>query len=151
LTVLLQAAFQTTAVLHAMKFPRVQRISYSTCSIHAAENEDVVAAVLAAAPPGFEVTTALPQWPHRGLPGYPFSAHVVRTDPLRDGCIGFFLALFERKTASDTTPPAAGLSKSQKKRLRKKNRAEIGSAEGVEEEERGCSSDAGQPSKRSKA
>ena len=46
------AEFQTTAILHAMKFPRVERISYSTCSVHREENEDVVATVLAVAEVG---------------------------------------------------------------------------------------------------
>ncbi|KAI6133536.1 S-adenosyl-L-methionine-dependent methyltransferase [Pisolithus croceorrhizus] len=36
------ASFQLKMIKHAMKFPAVQKIAYSTCSIHAVENEQVV-------------------------------------------------------------------------------------------------------------
>lgn len=38
---------QTRIVQHAMRFPSATRITYSTCSIHSIENEQVVARVLA--------------------------------------------------------------------------------------------------------
>jgi 25S rRNA (cytosine2278-C5)-methyltransferase len=56
------AAFQTAAVLHALQFPAVQRVCYSTCSVHRTENEAVVARVLAEAP-DFDLVTAAPTWP----------------------------------------------------------------------------------------
>ncbi|CAN0509795.1 unnamed protein product, partial [Ectocarpus sp. 8 AP-2014] len=40
------AAFQLQGLLKAMSFPQVQRVCYSTCSVHAEENEDVVAKAL---------------------------------------------------------------------------------------------------------
>ncbi|KAK1835077.1 NOL1/NOP2/sun family protein [Podospora conica] len=41
------AAFQLALVQHAMKFPAATRITYSTCSVYAGENEHVVVAALA--------------------------------------------------------------------------------------------------------
>lgn len=40
------SAFQLRILLHAFRFPNARRISYSTCSIHAEENETVVLAAL---------------------------------------------------------------------------------------------------------
>ncbi|EME47808.1 hypothetical protein DOTSEDRAFT_146789 [Dothistroma septosporum NZE10] len=41
------STFQLHIVLHAMSFPAAKRITYSTCSIYATENEDVVVKALA--------------------------------------------------------------------------------------------------------
>ncbi|KAK8233522.1 S-adenosyl-L-methionine-dependent methyltransferase [Phyllosticta capitalensis] len=41
------AAFQLKIVTHAMAFPRARKITYSTCSIHAEENEHVTLRALA--------------------------------------------------------------------------------------------------------
>ncbi|KAM7205085.1 S-adenosyl-L-methionine-dependent methyltransferase [Rhypophila sp. PSN 637] len=40
------ATFQLSLLLHAFQFPRAKRITYSTCSIYAGENEHVVIAAL---------------------------------------------------------------------------------------------------------
>lgn len=40
------SAFQQRCLSHALTFPQVQRVVYSTCSIHTEENEQVVAACL---------------------------------------------------------------------------------------------------------
>ena len=66
------AAAQAQLILHAMKFPALQELSYSTCSIYEEENEHVVAAVLAAQPAArkgarrFGLAAALPAWHRRG-------------------------------------------------------------------------------------
>uniref|UniRef100_A0A0A9AVW2 SAM-dependent MTase RsmB/NOP-type domain-containing protein n=1 Tax=Arundo donax TaxID=35708 RepID=A0A0A9AVW2_ARUDO len=93
------SAFQRKALSHALSFPSVERVVYSTCSIHQAENEDVVNAVLPLATSlGFELATPFPQWRRRGLPVFEGSEHLLRTNP-EDGLEGFFIALFVRKAA----------------------------------------------------
>ncbi len=89
--------FQCMIVKHAMKFPSVQRIVYSTCSVHAQENENVVAEVLRDCPQFKLVSKILPEWPRRGLPDFPFAQDVIRADAKQDRMNGFFVALFERK------------------------------------------------------
>ena len=55
--------------------PRIEKIVYSTCSIHSEENEQVVAAALQsieATAGGFRLaprSAVLPEWPRRGQPG----------------------------------------------------------------------------------
>lgn len=89
------ARFQRAALRHALSFPGLQRLVYSTCSIHQEENEDVVAAVLADAhAAGFELEDALPGWQRRGLPVVEGSDAMVRVDAQTDGAEGFFVALF---------------------------------------------------------
>ncbi|CAM9349921.1 unnamed protein product [Phaeothamnion confervicola] len=67
------AEFQLAALLKAFSIPQVERVVYSTCSLHAAENEDVVARALAQQPQRtgvvglFEVVPCLVGWPRRGL------------------------------------------------------------------------------------
>ncbi|XP_047971504.1 25S rRNA (cytosine-C(5))-methyltransferase NSUN5 isoform X1 [Salvia hispanica] len=91
------AAFQKRVLEHALSFPAVDRIVYSTCSIHQIENEDVVNSVLPLASSyGFELETPFPQWPRRGLPTFDGSEHLLRTDLVEDK-EGFFIALFVRR------------------------------------------------------
>ena len=94
--------FQIDALSHAMRFPGVLRISYSTCSIYQEENEDVVKKVIPLAKElGFELAKCLPKWPRRGFTevlGKTNAAKVVRVNPFEgDDCEGFFVAVFQRK------------------------------------------------------
>ncbi|XP_050220378.1 25S rRNA (cytosine-C(5))-methyltransferase NSUN5 [Mercurialis annua] len=94
------AAFQKKALSHALSFPAVERIVYSTCSINQTENEDVIMSVLPlAASHGFQLVTPLPQWGRRGLSVFEGSEHLLRTDPVEDK-EGFFIALFVKKDSS---------------------------------------------------
>ncbi|XVE53861.1 hypothetical protein DITRI_Ditri03aG0035600 [Diplodiscus trichospermus] len=98
------ASFQKKALAHALCFPQVERIVYSTCSIHQIENEDVVKSILPlAATHGFGLATPFPGWHRRGLPVLEGSEHLLRTDPVEDK-EGFFIALFVRQDRTTIQP-----------------------------------------------
>jgi len=110
---------QSRIIEHAFTFPAATRITYSTCSIHAEENENVVARVLQshiALRRGWRLllrrhqVEGLREWKHRGLK-QPSTALVnavkTLTDDELDGCIrcdpgdeegtmGFFVCCFVR-------------------------------------------------------
>ncbi len=92
------AGFQEAAVKHALLLPSLQRLVYSTCSVHERENEAVVAAVLPEAQRlGFHLVNPFPQWHRRGIAGSVEGAEkLVRVDPYEDETDGFFIAVFER-------------------------------------------------------
>lgn len=110
------AGFQFKIVKHALSFPKARVVVYSTCSIHADENEHVVERLLLDPEVrawGWRVTlrkSVLPHWPRRGIASA-FSAAVgpdlekiaegcVRALPKEDGGIGFFAVCFERDVGS---------------------------------------------------
>lgn len=91
------ASFQKKALLHALSFPAVERVVYSTCSIHQRENEDVIESILPHANAlNFYLATPFPEWPHRGLPVFEGAQHLLRTEAAGD-MEGFFIALFVRR------------------------------------------------------
>jgi len=136
------AAFQLMIVKHAMQFPGVQKIVYSTCSIHATENEHVVRDALnsdEARVKGFSLAPlneVLPKWHRRGLPNELDSpsqaASLVRCSPNEDATNGFFVSCFvrdlvtSRKRTLDlpNDHDQANMLSRKKRRKRKKGKSE---------------------------
>ena len=111
------SAFQCTIVKHALSFPSVRKVIYSTCSIHDEENEGVVKQLIEdedVKKQGWKVSKredVLPDWPRRGHPevfeGYENAEELaegcVRSLPKVDGGIGFFAVSLERDLGDDTS------------------------------------------------
>ncbi|EFJ46755.1 hypothetical protein VOLCADRAFT_62249, partial [Volvox carteri f. nagariensis] len=96
------ARFQSAALSHALRFPSLERLVYSTCSVHVEENEAVVAGALQqAAEAGLELADPFPSWHRRGLPLFPGAEKLIRTDAYLDGTDGFFVALFQRRQTQE--------------------------------------------------
>ncbi|KAH7884674.1 S-adenosyl-L-methionine-dependent methyltransferase [Phlebopus sp. FC_14] len=117
------ATFQLSMIRHAMKFPTVQKIVYSTCSIHAVENERVVHQALKsdeALKGSFQLAPredVLPRWHRRGLPQemdtQQNALSLIRCSPDDDATNGFFVSCFIR------TPAMASLQEVTAKRRRR--------------------------------
>ena len=94
------AAVQVRLLRHALSFPRVKKVVYSTCSTSTEENEEVIGAVLGEKDAAFEAQSGcLPSWPRRGL-DLETTANgdcFLRADPELDLCNGFFVAVLKRK------------------------------------------------------
>ncbi|KAI0834450.1 S-adenosyl-L-methionine-dependent methyltransferase [Hypoxylon sp. FL0890] len=109
------SSFQLTLLLHAMKFPAAKKITYSTCSVHAEENEQVVLKALqsnVARERGWRILSrdqqvrGLREWPVRGsIEASDGNAEVAEAcirsykDDGR-GVMGFFVAGFVRDVPS---------------------------------------------------
>ena len=109
------SSFQFSIVKHALSFPSAKKVVYSTCSIHAQENERVVVDLLNDSNvkrAGWRVANrsrVIPMWHRRGLveefEGFPnpeqLAGGCVRALPKVDGGIGFFAVLFERDSITE--------------------------------------------------
>ncbi|KAL3826365.1 hypothetical protein ACHAXA_008573 [Cyclostephanos tholiformis] len=103
--------FQLVALKHAMSFPNVDRIVYSTCSVHDEENEAVVAKALSEVEKSEDgndwelmAPVCLEQWPRRGREGgiggltKSQADCLIRCDGLDgDETNGFFVSFMVRK------------------------------------------------------
>ncbi|KAG8857591.1 hypothetical protein FRB96_005609 [Tulasnella sp. 330] len=105
------SAFQVSMIRHAMRFPSASKIVYSTCSVHAEEDEHVVRDALASAEARGMFKLAprsmlLPDWPRRGIAkelGAAGADSLVRCSPGEDATNGFFVACFIRVGSSFDT------------------------------------------------
>lgn len=90
--------FQKKILNHALSFPNVSKVVYSTCSINEMENEQVVVECLKANP-HFCLVNIMPNWPSRGTlcDNFSESKKCIRCDPKYHDTNGFFVALFKRK------------------------------------------------------
>ncbi|XP_042333308.1 28S rRNA (cytosine-C(5))-methyltransferase [Sceloporus undulatus] len=130
------SGFQRKMLLHALKFPALRRLVYSTCSIHQEENEEVVRDVLEQRGKDFQLVEALPSWSPRGVDVFPGAKCCLRASPKETLTNGFFVAVLERRHVGDkeeSFPPLLPKAGSEggtnnpnpdgkKKRRRKKQR-----------------------------
>ncbi|WBW73476.1 rRNA (cytosine-5-)-methyltransferase Rcm1 [Schizosaccharomyces osmophilus] len=90
-------SFQSTILKHALQFPESRYVTYSTCSVHRLENEQVVCDVLSQNPQWKcnTLENTFPQWEDRGIPEYctdpTMAKSMIRCVPGKFGTIGFFV------------------------------------------------------------
>ncbi|KAH7329147.1 S-adenosyl-L-methionine-dependent methyltransferase [Stachybotrys elegans] len=112
------AAFQLSIILHAFQFPAATKVTYSTCSIHDQENEEVVMRALAsdvAKKRGWRIlkrgdqVAGMRDWPVRGRPKPCNGETEIAEGCIRSfkndgrGVMGFFVAGFVRTREGDGT------------------------------------------------
>lgn len=110
------SAFQLKLLLHALHFPGARKVTYSTCSVHAQENEHVVMKALqsdVARRRGWQILPrqnqvhGMREWPVRGVAEYCEGDQTVAEGCIRSykddgrGVMGFFVAGFVRLSADD--------------------------------------------------
>lgn len=100
------AAFQLHCLNHALQFPQLERIVYSTCSIHSQENEEVVTACLQQNP-AFRLVHLLSDWPERG---HEPLTQCLRASTAKTRTHGFFVAMLERRPDEENLSIATPLS-----------------------------------------
>ena len=95
--------FQTAVLSHALGFPKVKKVIYSTCSIFQEENENVVEKAYMRFGDAFELVNILPNWKNRGIGSWSEASKCLRACTETDRTNGFFVAMFERKCRASTS------------------------------------------------
>ena len=147
---------QCRILSHALSFPSVKRVVYSTCSVHREENEDVVRTVLKQCD-GFRLVPVMQDtWDRRGLSTGQDGEEdtigecCVRASPQKDLTNGFFVALFERIGKSGTGSSKRLVPEDtinghcqslDEKHSKKKKKAKVGTEETVESQEEALKTD----------
>lgn len=123
------SAFQLSLLLHAFAFPSARKVTYSTCSIHAEENESVVLQALnspIAKERGWRImkrqqqVSGMKRWPVRGSLEACNGNEVIKDACIRaskgdeHGTMGFFLAGFMRDGSKDAAEIEAGVMRDEK-------------------------------------
>ncbi|MBN3293924.1 NSUN5 methyltransferase, partial [Polypterus senegalus] len=96
------ARFQQLCLAHALRFPCLKRLVYSTCSLHSQENEDVVAACMQQHEKSFRLVALLPEWPERGRAPLTQCLRASQSKMLTNG---FFVAMLEKKDSEEKAQP----------------------------------------------
>lgn len=135
------SSFQCSLLVHALRFPAARRVTYSTCSVHAEENEHVVLTALrseVARERGWRILTRAEQvdgmrhWPVRGRAEFCGGDEGdAYKEAVAEGCIraykgdshgvmGFFVAALVRDggavgsdSAGDATQTTASVSRAE--------------------------------------
>ncbi|KAG6364432.1 hypothetical protein INS49_006033 [Diaporthe citri] len=124
------SSFQLTLLLHAFSFPAARKITYSTCSVHAEENEQVVLKALQSdvgkrrgwrVLPREAQVSGMKAWPVRGQIDACDGDEQVAESCIRAykddgrGVMGFFVAAFVRVPDLDASSPPPTKKKKSKK------------------------------------
>lgn len=124
------SSFQLTLLLHAFGFPAARKITYSTCSVHAEENEQVVLKALQSDVGKRRGWRVLPREAQvSGMKAWPVRGQIDACDgddQVADSCIraykddgrgvmGFFVAAFVRSPDLDASPAPSTKKKKSKK------------------------------------
>eukprot|EP00794_Sanderia_malayensis_P006004 gene6005-6702_t len=133
--------FQYAMLCHALSFPNVRKVCYSTCSIHQEENENVVERCLLRVKNKFTLVNLLPSWKHRGLSSFEEGSKCLRASPEEDRTNGFFVALFKRiknpETHNDENVAHGNVAEMNSEVLCEENQKDNGRQKGTKKRKRG--------------
>ncbi|KFM60195.1 putative methyltransferase NSUN5, partial [Stegodyphus mimosarum] len=116
------AGFQIVLLKHALKFPNVKRVVYSTCSITEEENEYVVHEALNNFSDQFRLVNIMPDWSVRGSPKYEYGNLCLRSYPDKNLTNGFFVAMFERTELNNVSNSNTLIKMSKEKKNKRKRK-----------------------------